>query len=169
MMKTLIVNRKITLSIFVVMLLTCWIQGNSYAQNAPDDTIVEFIDITLAKAVRRALGLGTSQGVDLLKIPKAELEKLTELDASWSSIDITNLTGLEHATQLTELDLHSNNISDLTPLAQLTKLTTLDLASNNISDLTPLAQLTKLTTLDLASNNISDLTPLAQLTEANGR
>ena len=104
MMKTLIVNRKITLSIFVVMLLTCWIQGNSYAQNAPDDTIVEFIDITLAKAVRRELGLPTGDGVDILKISKVELEKLTDARLPrWSSIDITNLTGLEHATQLTEV------------------------------------------------------------------
>ena len=41
-MQTLIVNRKITLSIFVVLLLTYGVQGISYGQDAPDDTIVEF-------------------------------------------------------------------------------------------------------------------------------
>ena len=138
---------------------------------------VEFVDATLATAVRKALDLDTQGGhIELLQIPEAELPKLTALQ--YSSNDernppnfrskIVNLTGLEHATQLTTLSLHDNNISDLTPLAQLTQLTTLDLSDNNISDLTPLAQLTQLTTLDLSDNNISDLTPLAQLTQLTG-
>ena len=38
---------------------------------------------------------------------------------------IKDLTGLEHATELRNLDIQSNEISDLTPLAGLTNLTTL--------------------------------------------
>ena len=143
--------------------MTYSIQGISYAQNAPDDTIAEFKDIYLARVVRWKLGLGTPRGVNLLKIPKSELIKLTTLEADDRAID--DLTGLEHAIQLKELNLFDNDLSDLTPLAQLTKLTTLNLESNNISDLTPLAQLTKLTTLNLVDNNIRDITPLAQLTQ----
>ena len=127
-------------------------------------SFVEFSDINLARAVRNVLGLSLSSKADLLKIPKAELEKLTKLDASNSRI--TDLTGLEHATQLTELDLRENQISDITPLAQLTKLTDLYLYDNEISDITPLAQLTKLTELSLTDNQISDITPLAQLTQS---
>ena len=162
-MKTLIVNRKITLSIFVVMLLTYSMQGMSYAQDVPDDTLVEFASYNLAKAVREALGLDTGDEVDILKIPKAELEKLTTLSAS--RVNITNLSGLEHATQLKELYLLSNNVSDITPLDQLTQLTTLNLRYNKVSDITPLAQLTQLTTLNLDYNSVSDITPLAQLTQ----
>ena len=168
-MKTLIVNRKITLSIFVVMLLISGMQGMSYAQDAPDDTIVEFADVNLATAVREALELDTGDEVDILKIPKVELEKLTTLSAS--QLSITYLSGLEHATQLKELYLVRNNISNLTPLAQLTQLITLSLGDNNIRNLTPLAQLTKLTSLSLYSyrgrgnNTVSDLTPLTQLTQ----
>ena len=70
-MKTLLVNRNVIVSIFVVMLLTYSIQGISYGQDTPD-TIVEFEDINLAKEVRKKLGLPTGGGVDLLKIPKAD-------------------------------------------------------------------------------------------------
>ena len=135
---------------------------------------VEFVDATLARAVRKALGLDTQgEHIELLQIPEAELPKLTALQ--YSSNDernppnfrskIVNLTGLEHATQLTTLSLQENNISDLTPLAQLTQLTKLYLSENNISDLTPLAQLTQLTTLYLEDNQIIVITPLAQLTQ----
>ena len=135
---------------------------------------VEFVDPTLATAVRKALGLDTQGGhIELLQIPEAELPKLTALQYSSSDernppnfrSKIVNLTGLEHATQLTTFSLQENNISDLTPLAQLTQLTKLYLSENNISDLTPLAQLTQLTTLYLEDNNIIDITPLAQLTQ----
>ena len=136
-------------------------QGISYGQDAPD-TIVEFKDINLAGIVRHALGLPT-EGVDLLKISKAELEKLTELTV-WME-GVNNLTGLEHASQLTVLNLTDNDISDVTPLAQLTQLEHLDLRYNDIIDVTPLAQLTQLERLDLYANDISDVTPLAQLTQ----
>ena len=125
---------------------------------------VEFVDAALATAVRKALDLDTNgDHIELLKIPEAELGKLTRLVLTGNNI--SDLTPLAQLTQLTELYLSDNNISDLTPLAQLTQLTKLYLSDNNISDLTPLAQLTQLTKLYLSDNNISDLTPLAQLTQ----
>ena len=124
---------------------------------------IEFSDINLARTVRIALGLPIGGGVDTLKIPKAELAKLTTLNASGKNI--IDLTGLEHASQLTELTLQANDISDITPLAQLTQLETLSIWRNDISDITPLAQLTQLETLYLHENKISDIAPLAQLTQ----
>ena len=163
-MKTLVLTRNLIVSILTVMLLTYSVQGVSYAQEAPD-TIVEFNDIILATVVRRALGLPTGDGIDLLNIPKSELVKLTELKTTRNK-DINDLTGLEHASQLTVLNLAFNDISDLTPLTQLTQLEYLYLNSNfDISDLTPLAQLTQLEELTLYECGISDVTPLAQLTQ----
>ena len=78
--------------------------------------------------------------------------------------NISDLTGLEHATNLTRLVLRDNNITDLSPLAGLTNLTDLRLGNNNITDISPLAGLTNLTWLDLGDNNISDISPLAGLT-----
>ena len=137
-MKILVVNRKIIVSILAVMLLTYSIQGISYAQDPPD-TLVEFSDLNLAKAVRSALGLGTTGGrIPLLKIPKAELARLTYLEYNnnryWETPiekKISNLRGLEYATHLRELSLYGNNLSDLSPLAGLTQLSRLILGGRH--------------------------------------
>ena len=123
---------------------------------------VEFVDANLAKGVRNTLRLDTEGGhIDLLKIPKAALAKLTELDAS--DREIISLTGLEYTTQLTDLDLSYNQISNIAPLAQLTQLIYLELDHNQISNIAPLAQLTQLKRLWLWDNQISDISPLAGL------
>jgi DNA-binding beta-propeller fold protein YncE len=123
---------------------------------------VEFVDANLAKGVRNTLNLDTEGGhIDLLKIPKAALAKLTELDAS--DREIISLTGLESATQLTDLNLSYNQISNIIPLAPLTELIYLELDHNQISNITPLAPLTELKRLWLWKNQISDISPLAGL------
>ena len=141
------------------------ISGISYRREAPD-TLVEFSDANLARKVRKALGLPTGTGVDILKIPKAELAKLIELDASHGGPDtsdrIIDLTGLEHTTQLRELRLSNNEISDLAPLAEAKSLTTLHLDRNRIRNITPLEGLTELRELRLSNNGIHYLAPLAQ-------
>ena len=128
---------------------------------------VEFADANLATAVREALDLDTGDGVGLLKIPKVQLVKLTELYVRGGTV--RDLSGLEHATELRRLDLWGNRIIDITPLAQLTHLRELDLGGprtgNEIVDITPLANLTELRELGLSGNQISDISPLAGLTE----
>ena len=69
-------------------------------------------------------------------ITQAQLESITRLYAQ--KRNIKDLTGLEHAVNLTYLSIWKNEISDLTPLQNLTKLTFLDLSQNQISDLSPL-------------------------------
>jgi Leucine-rich repeat (LRR) protein/WD40 repeat protein len=118
---------------------------------------VEFPDANLANIVREALDLPA--GAD---IPKAQLATLTSLSAAGEGI--SNLTGLEHALQLTELYLDFNRISDISPLTGLTNLTKLSLFLNRISDISPLARLTQLTVLVLDDNQIRDISPLAGLT-----
>ena len=114
-------------------------------------------DGNLADAIRKRLSIDVGS-----PLTKHDLNRLTSL----YNIDsgITDLTGLEHATQLERLDLAYNQISDITLLVKLTNLTQLDLSGNEISDLSPFAKLTNLTQLDLAYNQISDINPLAKLT-----
>ena len=133
---------------------------------------VDFADANLATAIREALNLDTGDGVNILKISKAELRKLTKLYLRGGTVTgekVSDLTGLEHATELRELDLWGNRIIDITPLAQLTHLRELDLGGartgNEISDISPLAGLTELRELGLGGNEISDISPLAGLTE----
>ena len=87
---------------------------------------------------------------------------LTTIDCSLDGI--TQLSGIEALTGLTQLSLGSNSISDVSPLAGLTGLNRLYLYNNSISDVSPLASLTGLTTLYLYDNSISDVSPLAGLT-----
>ena len=143
-------------------------EGTTLLENPP---VAEFVDTTLAVVVRRTLGLDLANGVDMLIIRIAELSKLKTLLAGAASTDdlglpkITDLTGLEHATQLITLSLASQDMTDLTYLTHFTQLISLDLWANQISDITPLAQLTELTKLSLSGNEISDISPLAELTE----
>ncbi len=118
---------------------------------------VEFADINLANKVRTALGLPAGAA-----IRNADLAELRELSAEGETI--SDLTGLEHATNLRILNLNGTGISDLSALEGLTKLRELDLGSNNISNISPAAGLANLTTLKLGFNNISDISVLAGLT-----
>ena len=88
--------------------------------------------------------------------------RLLELDARNNGV--TELTGLEYATELTELHLCDNQIHDLRPLERLVRLETLTLCANLLKDISPLASLTQLRVLDLKDNMIQDITPLANLT-----
>ena len=73
---------------------------------------------------------------------------------------------IEDITQVTELDLHSNNITDISALAGLTQLKELNLSFNiNITDISALAGLTQLTKLNLRGNKITDVAALAGLTQ----
>ena len=152
-------------------------EGTTLLENPP---LVEFFDRSLAVAVRATLGLpinNTTGTFDILKIPKVELTKLTKLNVHPSSLagdlldyldlpNITDLTGLEHATQLKILDLTwHTGVTDLDPIAQLTQLRELNIYRTNVIDLTPIAQLTQLSKLDISGTGVFDLTPIAQLTQ----
>ena len=122
-----------------------------------DDTSVTWMpDPNLRSAVRQALGLAPEDVLTQQVMPG-----LTKLNAP--ARQISNITGLEHATQLTELDLRYQEIVDISPLGGLTHLTRLELRGNAIVDISPLAGLTNLTRLDLGRNNIIDINPLAGL------
>ncbi len=104
-------------------------------------------DPNLERAIQQEIG-------DPIK--RAKLRNLKTLSAEDSGIK--DLTGLEQACNLTELNLSSNDISYISALSGLTELNVLDLSNNNISgsDISALSGLTELNVLDLSNNNISD-------------
>lgn len=77
---------------------------------------------------------------------------------------ITDLRGLEYATNLSVLDLSGSETTDLSPLAHLTNLTELYLDYNEGVDLAPLQDLPALTRLWINDTQVSDLAPLSSLT-----
>ncbi len=120
--------------------------------------VVDIPDPALERAIRQELNLP-----DEMPITQQEMLRLTRLDAGENQIE--DLSGLEHATNLTWLALHGNEIQDLSPLDELLNIETLYLWSNPISDLSPIANLIQLRSLDLGGCQISDIAPLTNLTQ----
>lgn len=94
-------------------------------------------------------------------ITEADMQTLTLLDASNRNINV--LDGLEHAVNLTWLNLGKNSIENLAPLASLTQMVWLYLDQNRIEDLSPLESLTNLQSLQVDSNRLVEISPLASL------
>lgn len=86
-----------------------------------------------------------------------QLQSFKCLNPAKPELRIESLEGLQHAKNLTSLNLNYNNITDLTPLAGLTKLQELEVASNKLHSIEPLGALTELTRLDVSQNKLSNL------------
>ena len=122
---------------------------------------VNIPDVNLRKAINEALDKAPNA-----RVTATEMATLRELQAG--SMDIRNLTGLEVAVNLKDLNLHSNLISDISPLAGLTKLHHMGLEDNVITDLPSLEKLIDLRELHLGNNLITDLSPLEGLINLRG-
>jgi len=108
-------------------------RGIKVEYDLPEGVIL-FKDANLEKAIRDALGIPT----ELLK--KEDLTGLKMLAYEGKGgAKISDLTGLEHCTSLTNLELKSNQLSDLSPLVNLVT-GYLDLRSNQISDISALVE-----------------------------
>ena len=138
------------------LLLSAYAQANGVA-NEPPDPATWMPDANLRNAVRAALHLNANESLTQQKLLNLNVLKASRLG-------ITDLTGLEYATNLTHLYIGGNLISDITPLAHLTNLKSLSIGGNQISDLTPLVNLIGLRGLYIGGNLISDINPLANLT-----
>ena len=122
-----------------------------------DENDVHIPDANLRAVIADSLGKARDEA-----ITRAEMATLTHLEAS--DANISDLTGLQFATNLTELWLHDNAITDISMLCDLTKLTDLVLYNNTISDISALAGLNNLVHLNLSLNCLSDLFALSNLT-----
>ena len=128
-----------------------------------DDTPGTIPDANLRAAIAAALDKAKGATITV-----AEMETLTALEAS--DAGISDLTGLEFATNLMTLTLRDINVTDLLPLAGLTNLTRLNfhpfydyIEDSSPLDLSPLAGLTNLTELSYRPTNryVEDISPLA--------
>ena len=125
-------------------------------------TTVSPRSVTIADANLRAVIEDSLNKASGASITNAEMLHLTRLDAP--NKGITDLTGLEFATNLDTLDLSNNRISNIASLAGLTRLKKLSLGGNRIAAIDSLARLTDLTWLWLSNNRIAAIDSLANLT-----
>ena len=152
------------------------VNGRFIAQSFPIDIseflkpgeIVTIPDANLAAAVRAYLKLDPSA-----TLTTNTMKRLTRL-GKISQDPITDLTGLEHATNLVVLGIYNKSvikdfsksvIKDFSPLAKLKNLKSLELVYTGISDVSVLKELTNLETLYLFKNAISDVSALTGLTK----
>ncbi len=121
--------------------------------NAVEEAAVHIPDANLRAAIETALKVAPGG-----PIAPVDIETLRSLEVRETTI--RDLTGLELATNLSDLRLVENGIVDVSVLSNLTDLTKLNLGDNSIADISPLEGLTNLTELLLGNNNISDISPL---------
>ena len=129
---------------------------------AANAVTVEITDHALRYEIERLLSKSSGE-----QIASSEMATLTSLSLDVEDSaqgQITDLTGLEHATGLRVLSLYGHGVSDVGPLACLSGLTNLNLARNHISDVAALSGLSGLRGLYLYDNDISDVTALSGLT-----
>ena len=128
------------------------------ATEEEDDTPVTIPDANLRAAIEAALGKASGATITV-----ADMKTLTELPVPGA--DISDLTGLEFAANLTGLNLQYNyGITDVSPLSGLTNLKTFILGCNRFTDLSTLSGLTNLTDLNIGGNDFTDISWLSGLT-----
>ena len=150
-------------TLFPLFILVCSIAvfpHASFAQ-APANSPVTIPDANLRAAIAEALGKPADA-----QLTAGDMSTLTKLIAH--DVDVRELTGLEHAGNLENLDLNNNSLSDISALSELTKLKYLYLQNNNISDVSALSGLTQLTYLYLDNNLLIDVSALSELTQLKG-
>ena len=142
--------------------------GNIAATSEPVpvdvDFVIEFPDTNLAAAIRPAVGLGAGDDILASRIQNLNSLMSTQRPSDPNLVKISNLSGLEYATNLKTLNFYANNVTDPTVLTKLPNLTWLNLSSNSLTDVTVLGELTNLTFLNIRRNQITDISPLSTLT-----
>ena len=140
-------SRLLILSVVATLLIT---QASAQVVDIPDPN--------LERAIREELGLSSE-----VPVTQQEMLRLRKLHAYQR--DITDLTGLEYATNLKSVILSFNQIVDFSPLSGLINLELLSLSSNPIVDISPLSNLIHLEALYLAAIDLTDITVLSNLTQ----
>ena len=111
-------------------------------------------DAALRRCVEEALGKPAGAAI-------SHAEMATLLGLTCRNAGVADLSGLETATALVQLDLFGNLVADLAPLGELAELAELALHGNRVSDVGPLAEIAALERLWLNDNAIADIAPLA--------
>lgn len=153
---------KYTVTLLILILLTlAGLQYPSWQKSLQQLAIAE--QRTDEVIARGSNTLNFSDLTEMRRLPSnigdvTNLKYLTIRDTN-----LTDLSGLERSTTLTNLDLNGTRVSDLTPLAGLPELKLLYLHDTWISDLSPLAALPFLARLDIGKTQIETLQPLTQI------
>ena len=127
-------------------------------------TQVHIPDPNLRTLIAEELGKSPNAPITVEEMKRLKTLRVGGHGQEQSSRGIRDLTGLQFATNLTELVVWHNQISDLSPLAGLIKLRVLYAHDNALSDISPVRGLTNLTQLVFDRSQVSDISPVRGLT-----
>ena len=147
-------NYRVVSTIAAVLMLG--LTFNLFAQ------VVDVPDPALNRLIRETLDIRANR-----PITRDDMLSLKHLDAG-GNIGITNLTGLEHATNIIGLGLYHNPISDISAMSNMTLLQGFNLWGCQVADIGPLENLHNLQSFVLGNNRIIDLRPLSGLIQLQG-
>ncbi|MGE0930928.1 hypothetical protein [Peijinzhouia sedimentorum] len=131
----------------------------------PSNDPVSVPDSRLALQIK--LALGVSEEVELttlymLSLTELNLDGEDDLSANGDIREISDLTGLEHAENITCLRFGATAVTDISPIAGLTKVEYLRFNDTGITDISALSGYTTLTYFNANSvSGITDISPLA--------
>ena len=145
-----------------LLCLSLSILGNTALLNAEE---VNIPDPNLAALIRSSLAI--SDGTPITTEAMATLDTLKYSGKGRPQGElIQDLEGLQHATNLTSLNLQRNRIASISQLSALSQLEVINLYSNKeLDDISVVSGLTSLKQISVGSCNISDLSPIAGLTQ----
>lgn len=135
--------------------------GDYYPEGEDADTIgiVEEEGQNSIIGILSSLYLGSNYRYALEPVDLEQLHEGLEL----SSMEISDLEGLQYCINVSELDLSSNDIESIYEIGEMRSLEKLDLSNNAIDDIERIGGLTGLRVLHLDNNRIEDISPLLAL------
>ena len=116
---------------------------------------IQFDDLNLKEALLEYYKFHINKNFTGKEITVNMMKQFTSLSLPWKNI--FSLKGLEHATNVKNLNLSNNFIEDLTPLEKLENIEDLDLTNNKIKNPESLGNLKKLRQLVLRKNLMNNL------------
>ncbi|MGQ8873180.1 leucine-rich repeat domain-containing protein [Paenibacillus sp. TSA_86.1] len=141
--------KRITL-LLMICILSIGTAGQAMAYPASETENPLIKDPALEDGLKLILNISVGE-----PLTSNDLRQLRVVDLS--NVGIQNLSGLEHAVNLTHLRLYGNEITDLTPLKHLTQLREIDVRNNYITSIQPLATLQQLGRLYISNNSITSI------------
>ncbi|HLW41425.1 MAG TPA: hypothetical protein VKY82_03560 [Flavobacterium sp.] len=132
--------------------------------NDPVVKEIHFNDARLAVQVRLALGLSENDAVteeNILNLTELEIDGEGDITPNGNIREISDLSGLEYAENLTYLHFGATKVTDLTPIGGLKKMDYLRMNDTDVTDLSPLSGYTTLTYFNAnTARGITDISPL---------
>jgi uncharacterized repeat protein (TIGR01451 family) len=119
----------------------------------PEQNTIQFADPNLEIAIKELLGID-----EATPVTSEDMELITDL--SLENKNISDLNGLEYATQLRSLSLAYNPISSIEPILGLKGLGFIDLSHSAITSINGIENLDELYHLGISYTNVTDLSPL---------